>query len=263
MLVSELIVKNITNRNINPVRDLGVTVLGEFTFHSIDLFERNVPYPYKCVCDDCNTDYKLCWAKFCISDEPSKLLSLCPTCRSSLASKKMIATKRTAEFRTKQSTLTKSLLANDPQYIKAHMKARAKRTEGWCKTEHAKQIAISNLSWRYGEYNHNFNPNKSQFKKYLAEVTRITNRYDIQLISGYKPNLRGRNGVIGAIQLDHIVSVKTGFTKGIAPEVIGHICNLQFVPWELNRSKWATNKDSDVDVLHQAINKFHSMVILD
>lgn len=59
--------------------------------------------------------------------------------------------------------------------------------------------------------------------------------------SGYKslPNYdkRGRSGIKGAYQLDHIISVFEGFTKNIPPEIIGSIDNLRYIPWEENIEK--------------------------
>jgi hypothetical protein len=45
------------------------------------------------------------------------------------------------------------------------------------------------------------------------------------------------NGEDGAYTLDHIVSLKKGFKEGIPAEQIGHIENLQMLPWEENITK--------------------------
>lgn len=51
---------------------------------------------------------------------------------------------------------------------------------------------------------------------------------------GYKRTLCG---VEGGYQLDHIISIKEGFEKNIAPEIIGAPGNLQMLPWRDNLLK--------------------------
>ena len=48
---------------------------------------------------------------------------------------------------------------------------------------------------------------------------------------------RGVSGIEGSYQLDHKYSILEGFKQGIAPEIIGAINNLEFIPWEENASK--------------------------
>jgi len=82
-----------------------------------------------------------------------------------------------------------------------------------------------------------WNPNKSEFLKYRSEVYKITRKQDLFLLENYdKP--RGMCGVDGAYQLDHITSIKRGFEESISASIIGHISNLQFIPWKANRDKW-------------------------
>lgn len=81
-----------------------------------------------------------------------------------------------------------------------------------------------------------WNPNKSALAKYRAEVYRYTRLQPIDLLKNSdKP--RGKCGVDGAYQLDHIISIKEGFERGIDAESIGDFCNLQFIPWEENLNK--------------------------
>ena len=37
--------------------------------------------------------------------------------------------------------------------------------------------------------------------------------------------------------LDHKFSIYEGFKKDVSPEIIGHISNLHFIPWQENRAK--------------------------
>ena len=87
-----------------------------------------------------------------------------------------------------------------------------------------------------GKNHPRWNPNKDGFEKYKAEVYRVTRRQPIELLENYdKP--RGRCGEEGAFQLDHKVSIKYGYENNVDPYVIGCLSNLQFIPWEENRSK--------------------------
>jgi len=45
---------------------------------------------------------------------------------------------------------------------------------------------------------------------------------------------RGRSGVKGAYQLDHIITVREGFEQGISPEELSKVSNLRMLPWEEN-----------------------------
>ena len=48
---------------------------------------------------------------------------------------------------------------------------------------------------------------------------------------------RGRCGVKGAYQIDHVISIHEGFSRGIEPETIGAYSNLSMIPWKTNRTK--------------------------
>lgn len=48
---------------------------------------------------------------------------------------------------------------------------------------------------------------------------------------------RGRAGVKGAYQLDHIISVHKGFLNGTESTIIGGIRNLRMIPWRENMVK--------------------------
>lgn len=48
---------------------------------------------------------------------------------------------------------------------------------------------------------------------------------------------RGRCGVPGAYQIDHVVGIRHGFDNRIPPEEIADISNLRMIPWEENRAK--------------------------
>jgi hypothetical protein len=48
---------------------------------------------------------------------------------------------------------------------------------------------------------------------------------------------RGRCGVSGAYQLDHIISINFGWKNNIPAEQIGEMKNLKMIPWKENRKK--------------------------
>ena len=75
----------------------------------------------------------------------------------------------------------------------------------------------------------------TEFQKYISQCRKITNKNDLSTLKNY--HKRGRCGVPGAYQLDHKISIAYGFKNGISPEIIGHIQNLEFIPWKSNSSK--------------------------
>lgn len=88
-----------------------------------------------------------------------------------------------------------------------------------------------------------------EFRCYRREVNYITKKQPIHLLENYdKP--RGKAGIEGAFQLDHIISIFEGFKSQISPEIIGNISNLQFIPWldNLRKNKFSNrisnNKES-------------------
>jgi len=76
-------------------------------------------------------------------------------------------------------------------------------------------------------------------KKYFRTVRALTRKQDITTLLNYDKLLenRGLNGVSGAHQLDHIISVSEGYRQNIPPEQIANIDNLQIIPWKDNLLK--------------------------
>lgn len=77
------------------------------------------------------------------------------------------------------------------------------------------------------------------FAYYNREVRTITERlyYNHKNIINPDNHLRGRSGIPGAYQIDHIVSISEGFEKNIPIENIASIDNLQMLMWEDNSKK--------------------------
>jgi len=74
----------------------------------------------------------------------------------------------------------------------------------------------------------------------MYEVRKLTEENYKEYKNIINPNNFNRtlNGVEGGYQLDHIISIKTGFLNNIPPEEIADINNLQIISWKENRKKW-------------------------
>jgi hypothetical protein len=75
---------------------------------------------------------------------------------------------------------------------------------------------------------------KKQF--YKREVWRLTYKNPLNELENW--DKRGRCGVDGAYQLDHIQSINWGWENGIPAEKIADWDNLRMIPWKENREKW-------------------------
>lgn len=75
-----------------------------------------------------------------------------------------------------------------------------------------------------------------EYQKYRGKVWSETNKQPLHLMENF--DKRGKSGVDGAYQVDHILSIKYGFENNIHPKIIGNIKNLQMLPWKDNRYKW-------------------------
>lgn len=70
------------------------------------------------------------------------------------------------------------------------------------------------------------------FDLYKRKVWAETNRNDLTILENYSK--RGRTGY----HLDHKYSIWQGFTNNVSPEIIGHIKNLEMLPYQENLSKF-------------------------
>lgn len=82
---------------------------------------------------------------------------------------------------------------------------------------------------------------RSKFYWYKSVVTYLTNRHKATLTKGIKTGLAGTEG---AFQIDHRYSVMHGFVNGVSPLVIGHIRNLEMLPWKTNLVKHSSSSVS-------------------
>jgi hypothetical protein len=83
-------------------------------------------------------------------------------------------------------------------------------------------------------------PAYSNFKKYRNRVAVRTRKTYEQYVSEINPNDLpiGKCGIEGAHQVDHIITVREGFERGIAIEEISAKENLQVIPWLENIQKY-------------------------
>ena len=77
------------------------------------------------------------------------------------------------------------------------------------------------------------------YKRYRNRVTKLSEQTykENELLlnpNGYK---RTRCGVEGGYQLDHKISVRESFDKGVSPEEVSKLENLQILPWKQNLLK--------------------------
>lgn len=80
-------------------------------------------------------------------------------------------------------------------------------------------------------------PKKLQYKARVWSITYSELKKNPPLPNFKK---RGRCGVKGAYQIDHVISIHEGFKRGIEPETIGAYSNLCMIPWKTNRTKGIT-----------------------
>jgi hypothetical protein len=77
---------------------------------------------------------------------------------------------------------------------------------------------------------------RTEFYRYKAVVTYLTEKLRNKLTIGY---VTGLAGIEGAYHIDHKYSILNGYKNKISPLVIGHLQNLEMIPWKENVSKHA------------------------
>lgn len=129
--------------------------------------------------------------------------------------------------KTLQSAISKNTICNSCSSYKYN-----KTWNNVISDEHIKQMRASKAGFdSWDEYKKKY-PKKQFYKR---EVWRLTYQNDLQQLQHWEK--RGRCGVKGAYQLDHIVSINEGWEKGIDPQQIAQWDNLRMIPWKQNRQK--------------------------
>lgn len=91
-----------------------------------------------------------------------------------------------------------------------------------------------------GKNGSNWRPRGNEYtrwREYELDVDRITKHQLKENPPFLNFDKRGRCGIVGAYQVDHIISKDAGFKQGISAEVIGAHSNLRMISWEDNRKK--------------------------
>ena len=83
----------------------------------------------------------------------------------------------------------------------------------------------------FEEYVENY-PEKEMYKR---NVWRLTYQNDLTVLENW--DKRGRCGVKGAYQLDHIYPISKGYENKIPPEKLAQMDNLRMIPWKQNLLK--------------------------
>jgi len=177
-------------------------------------------------CPEC--DKLLTYSSVSARNYRERIGSLCGSCARSGERNNMYGKKHTKEVRLKQSKMMKK---NNPLHKKEVREHFRNIYKGVGNPRVRKYMQENNLTKK--EYEKQL----TDFYKYRLEVESITKQQPIHTLKNSdKP--RGKMGVKGAYQLDHIIPVYEGFKQGMSPDKIGNINNLQIITWEQNREKW-------------------------
>ena len=177
-------------------------------------------------CPECNVE--LTYSTISARNDAERKSRLCGSCARSGVRNNMYGKTHTEEVRTKQS---KMMRENNPLYRKDVREKISKAFRGINNPKVRKYIKENNLT------SEQYKEQLTDFYQYRLKVESVTKQQPIHTLKNYdKP--RGKMGVDGAYQLDHMVSVYQGFLQNISADIIGNISNLQFIGWKENRDKW-------------------------
>lgn len=223
MITNSHFIVPITNRNATSFKSLGYDVKSGSS-HLIKLEDCPGKTIVTCKCDNCSLEYTVTKAK--LNETNSQF---CKEHRWEVYS----------EGRKEYWNSDKGLEIRKAKGSKISKSKKGVRVEACC-----------------GKNNGRWNPDKDAKRKYYSSVRSFTLKNFKQQIKEL-PNfeLSGKMGIKGAYQLDHKVSIKYGFENNIPPEIVGHICNLEMIPWEQNRQKDSRNS-VDLETLNLLIKKY-------
>jgi hypothetical protein len=99
-------------------------------------------------------------------------------------------------------------------------------------TEHINKMRATKAGYNsFEEYVEKY-PEKEMYKR---NVWRLTYQNDLTVLENW--DKRGRCGVKGAYQLDHIYPISKGYENKIPPEELARMDNLRMIPWKENLLK--------------------------
>lgn len=153
----------------------------------------------------------------------------CPSCGGTRANIKRILTETTESKidRYQKIHLKRKILNNYKEAGKKAYLTSISTTADNGKTVFENRVEkMKNTRIGRGSYN---DPNsRSDYQKYKASVYYYT-RKNRKLLSEQYP--------VKNKHLDHKYSIFSGFKNNIAPSIIGHVCNLEYIPERNNRTK--------------------------
>lgn len=148
---------------------------------------------------------------------------------------------RQGNIKTKQNQVivpwNKGLTKSDPRVA-----SYAKTQTGVPKSNRIKKIESSDLV--YSDIKKYRNRIAVRTKKTYKEFKHILNPENLPI---------GKAGVDGAYHVDHIFSVREGFTYSVPIELMSDIKNLQIVPWRENISKYSR---SNYNLVSESIKNY-------
>lgn len=98
--------------------------------------------------------------------------------------------------------------------------------------DHIKQMRATKAGFKdFDEYVKKY-PKKQMYK---LDVWRLTYRHDLTTLEHWEK--RGKCGVSGAYQLDHIYPISAGYENNIPPAELAKVENLRMIPWRQNLLK--------------------------
>ena len=128
----------------------------------------------------------------------------------------------------------KQAIKNNSKCNKCRMAHRIKETGyAYILTEaQVNKMAATKAGYKTWE---EYQANIPDFEKYRKQVWSVTNKQPIETLKNFEK--RGRLGIEGAYNIDHIYSIHKGFMTGIEPTIIGDFKNLRMIPWLENIKK--------------------------
>lgn len=170
-----------------------------------------------------------------LADRSNKAQKLCRSC---------IATKvnnRRWSNPSQREQQSKRFLANNPSKGKPAWNRGVPRDEA---TKSKIKQTVIERGGRKGDRNANYGKFKvhninADFKNYNNRVRVLTERIK-HLIPNYDQSKRGKVGIPGAHQIDHIKSIIDCWYDNWTPEQAADVTNLRFISWEENLKvrKW-------------------------
>lgn len=218
MIKDSYINVNITNRNIKRFTSLGYkcSVGDVLLVHYIHANSKSSSNRVECICK-CGDSFTI------VHSEMNHInTSLCPVCRKPHINK------------------IKKAFWQSPDGISL------RKSKGIKISKSKKGKPSVNVGSRNGRWN----PDKRGYKLYKSKVLSYTLsnfKDEVERLPNY--HLRGNMGVDGAYNIDHRVSIKYGYDNNIPYQIIGHIENLEMIPWEENTTKRESNSIDITELL--------------